>query len=474
LNDIDVQTPRQRRKANKRLARQVAKQAKKPKRVLRRIIIWFLVLAILAGLGVAGYTGYKLLSAGGAVFQGNIFEILRVEPLKKDSNGRSNFLILGTSEDNPGHEGANLTDSMMILSLSQSQKDVFMFSIPRDLYVEYKMACPAGYMGKINSYFMCTNDGDTEADEQDRLTKTSDFIGEIFGIDIQYAVRVNHTVIKEAVDAVGGVDVDIQGSDGAPGVLDRNFDWRCNYKCYLVKYDNGVHHLDGEKALFLSMARGSIAPTYGLGSNFDREQNQQKIIIALKEKAMTTGILTNLAAITQMIDALGNNLRTNIQTNEIRTLMQLASEIKTEDVYMLSLVDESSPVVKTGNYREQSVVMPSKGMFDYSEIRSYLAKKLSNDPIASEGAPVIVLNGSSRIGAAQTLADELESLGFNVIEVDNANSKDYEKTTIYQIGSGNLKTAAKLAEKFSTTIDANQPAFYVSIDSGFVIVVGAE
>ena len=84
---------------------------------------------------------------------------------------------------------------------------------------------------------------------------------------------------EKIIDAVGGVDIDIQGSNGAPGVLDRNFDWRCNYKCYMVKYDNGVHHLDGERALFLAMARGSVEPTYGLGnSNFDREKNQQKII----------------------------------------------------------------------------------------------------------------------------------------------------------------------------------------------------
>jgi anionic cell wall polymer biosynthesis LytR-Cps2A-Psr (LCP) family protein len=348
-----------------------------------------------------------------------------------------------------------------------------MFSVPRDLYVEYEMACVAGYSGKINSYFSCVNSDDTKEAEQERLATTQKFIGDIFGLDIQYGVHVNHTVIKQAVDAVGGVDVDVQGSNGDSGVLDRNFDWRCNYKCYLVKYDNGVHHLDGEHALFLSMARGDIAPTYGLGnSNFDREKNQQKIIIALKEKAMSTGTLTNLSAVTKLIDAVGDNLRTNIQTNEIRTLMQIANEVKTSDIHTLSLIGDENNLVKSGDYYGASVVMPSAGIFDYSEIQAFVAKNLSSNPIVREAALIVVLNGTGQTGYGQTKADALTAEGYTVSLVDNAPEGVYSSVEIYQIGEGNSSTAEKLASLYDVVIKKTAPPIAVDSDVGFVIIFG--
>lgn len=417
---------------------------------------------------------YKVVIAGGNIFKGNIMDMFKMKELKQDENGRSNFLIVGTSEDDPGHGGALLTDSILVVSIDQTNKNIVMFSVPRDLYVEFGMACNSGYSGKINEYFICSNDGETKEDEQDRLSKTQAFIGDIFGIDIQYGIHVNHTVIKEVVDAIGGVDVDIQGSNGDPGILDRNFDWRCNYTCYLVKYDNGVHHLDGEHALFLAMARGDVSPTYGLGnSNFDREKNQQKILTAIKEKAMTTGILTNLSAVTKIIDALGDNLRTNIATDEIQTLMKIANDTKTDDIYSVSLVDDDDPVVATGMYGGSSVVMPKVGVYDYSEIQALIAKNLSNDPVIREAAPIQVLNGSGQVGLAQTEADELEAEDFVIASVGNAPDGTYEKIEIYQIGSGNTATANKLADKYGVKIKTTEPPATVEDDVKFVIIIGA-
>jgi hypothetical protein len=241
----------------------------------------------------------------------------------------------------------------------------------------------------------------------------------------------------------------------------------------LVKYDNGVHHLDGEHALFLSMARGDIAPTYGLGnSNFDREVNQQKIMMALKDKAMTTGILTNLDAVTKLIDALGNNLRTNIKTDEIRTLMQIASEVKTSDVHTLSLVGDDNAVVKTGSYGDASVVMPSAGIYNYNEIQSFIRKNLSSDPVIREASPIVVLNGTGQSGYGKTKAEEMTTAGYNVVLVDNAPDGTYEPVEIYQIGTGNKATAEKLSAKFKVTIKKTAPPLVVNGNVRFVIIFG--
>lgn len=457
--------------------RKQAKQQKlnkKPKskfrKILKRVIIFIVVVLLAFGI----YTGVKLFLASNNMFSGNIFQAFKAEPLQQDSNGRSNFLILGTSEDDPGHDAPNLTDSILVLSIDQKNYNAYVFSVPRDLYVEYGQACSAGYSGKINSYFYCANDGETDADEQDRLTKTQELVGNIFGLDIQYGVHVNYTVVKQAVDAVGGIDVDIQGSNGAEGVMDRHFDDQCNYTCYLVKYDNGVHHLDGQQALNLARVRGDSSPTYGLSrSNFDREINQQKIMIALKNKAVSGGTLTNFSKVSKLIDALGNNLRTNIQTKEIRTLIDVASKAKSSDVHMLAFIGDDSHYMTTGSYGDAgSVVMPSLGIYDYSDIQKFLKQSLSSNPIEREAAPIVVLNGSGTEGLGRTKADALTAGGYNISIVDNAPEGTYEPVEVYQIGEGNSGTAAKLTKLYNVTIKTTDPPIAINDDIRFVIIFG--
>ena len=344
------------------------------------------------------------------------------------------------------------------------------------------MACNSGYQGKINEYFNCVNtDWKSKSAEDERLTKTRQFIGGIFGLDIQYAVHVNNTVIKQAVDAVGGIDVDIQGDGDVPygvkagSILDRNFDWRCNYTCNLVKYSPGVHHLDGTHALFLAQARGDTAPTYGLArSNFDREVNQQKIIVALKEKAATSGTFTNPAKVTSLLDALGNNLRTNFETKEIRTLMRLGSEIDSKNINRINLSDGDNAVVETGDYGGASVVIPSAGAFNYTQIQAFIKKHLSSNEVTREGANVTVLNGSGAAGVAQTQADKLSAAGFTVNTVDTAPAGTYAAVEVYQIGTGMAKTKAKLESTFNIKVKTTAPPVSVADGTNFVVIFGKD
>ncbi|MGB4420310.1 MAG: LCP family protein [Candidatus Saccharimonadales bacterium] len=474
LSQIDEQPAKANKKLTRKQRKLLRKMSKKQQTKKRKIAKWLSIVFVVILLFIGGYIAYRLISAGGNIFQGNILNIFQNKPLKQDENGRSNFLILGTSEDDPGHGGGDLTDSILVVSLDQNKKNIYIFNVPRDLYVEYGEACLAGYSGKINAYFSCSDSGTTAKAEQNRLKKTQKFIGDIFGLDIQYGVHVNHTVIKEVVDAIGGIDVDIQGSNGDPGILDRNFDWRCNYTCYLVKYDNGVHHLDGEHALYLAQARGDIAPTYGLGnSNFDREKNQQKILVAVKDKATSTGTLTNLSAVSKLIDALGNNLRSNISTDEIRTIMNVLNDTDQKNIHTISLVTEGESVVKTGVYGGASVVMPAAGIYNYQAIQTYIKKKISSDEAILEAAPIAVLNGSGQAGVAQSEADRLSKLGLTISFIGNVPEGDYSGITIYQVGSGYTATVSKLQSLYNISISKETPPVNLASDIKFIIIIGS-
>lgn len=461
---------------DKKLSRkQRRKTNKKPMTRNRRIVKWAIIGVVLLALGVGGYFAYKAFSNGSKVFQGNILDAFtQSAPLKQDSNGRSNILIFGTAEDDEGgeHGGANLTDSLMVLSVDQTRKDAYMISLPRDLWVEYAETCTVGDQGKLNAAYFCASDDGVNEEAGAKALQTK--IGEITGLDLQYNVHLNFTAVVEAVNAVGGVDIKVESEDPR-GILDRNFDWKCNYQCYYVNYKNGeVAHMDGDHALAFSRARNANGG-YGLpNGNFDREKNQQKVIVALREKAVSAGTMTNLGAVTGLMDALGNNLRTNFDAKEIRTLMTLGNDINTDQIRSISLVDEDVALVTTGNVGGQSVVRPIAGLFNYRDIKAHIREQLSSDPVTKEKAGIDVLNGSSTAGVAQRQADKLNEQGFIINDVGNAPEGQYDKVTIYQIGTGNPATAAKLKEVYGVEVRATAPPFQVIGDAKFVVVFGTD
>ena len=451
------------------------RKPKGPKSSRRKWIKRVAILLAVVFIAGAGYFAYKTIIASGNVFQN--------QPLKQDANGRSNILILGTSEDDPGHQGANLTDSMMILSIDQNKKNAYMISIPRDMEVQYGRACMSGYAGKINVYYSCVHDDKEGVDaDRDALKEEASFVGDIFGLDIQYGVNVNYTVMRELVNAVGGsITVTIESRDPR-GQMDSNFDWKCGVgdrkvsraqvlkRCppngHFIDYPNGPVKLDAEHALYLAQARGDLPPTYGFEqSNFDREKNQQKIIKALREKAVSAGTLADFGKVSSIIDALGNNLRTTFETKEFRTLVSLAQDIQSDNIKSISLIDGDNPVMNgDGN--------PTAGKYQYKAIRALIQKKLSADPVIQEEAPIVVLNGSGVAGVAQTEADKLEDAKYTIADIANAPAGTYPHYTLYQVGSGNTGTAAALKKRYGIEITKGTPPITVDSTVRFVLIVG--
>jgi anionic cell wall polymer biosynthesis LytR-Cps2A-Psr (LCP) family protein len=449
-----------------------------PKPRWRKIVKRLLLFLLLVGVVGAGWIGIKAILAGGKVFKGDIFGIVQQKDLKMDTEGRTNMLVLGTSEDDPGHQGAHLTDSIMIVSLDQKKKNAYMISIPRDLEVQYGMACAAGYSGKINGYFDCVNnDWTSSSAEDERQEKSREFFGDIVGLDIQYSVHVNYTVMRDIVKALDGITVTIESPDSR-GQMDGNFDWKCGTtyavrlkncppRGHFIDYPNGPVTLDAEHALYLAQARGDTEVNWGFpNSNFDRERNQQKILVAIKEKALSTGTLTNVSKVTGLIDALGNNLRTNFDTSEIRTLMALGNDIPSSAIESIDLL--KGEVVNAS-------AQPTAGQYSYGAIQAYIKKTINATPVTKEAAHIVVLNASGVTGAAQKEADKLEELGMVVDSVDNApEGTTLTQNTFYHVSKNDQpKTAAALKSRYGTTSLATSgtPVIDLADTTDFVIVI---
>lgn len=340
------------------------KSGKKKWSKKRKIIVSIIVAVLFLMAGVGAYV-FLVLDKATSMFEGNIFDLVQNAKLKQDKNGRSNFLIFGNSEDEVGHGGAMLTDSLMVVSVDQEKKDVKMFSLPRDLWVKYNEPCSVGYQGKINAVYMCglenSNNDKKVAAEKLRAT-----VNKITGVDVQYSVMADWTAVREVTNVLEGIDVDIYADD--PRGL---YDYATE-----LKLSQGKHHLNGEQALALARARNSHGG-YGLSkSNFDREKNQQRIVMAMREKALNVGVLSNPDKVFRIMDSLNENIKTNVSKSEVRTILDIAKNMKGK----MKSIDTAS-LYKTGNIRGASVVLPAEATnynpFEYDELQSYLKKKLS-------------------------------------------------------------------------------------------------
>ena len=370
-------------KLEKELAKDRKRLKKKTKKEKTSIPLWTKILivvlsSIIVLMIAAAIFGYMLLSHTANVFKGNPMDILIGTELARDENNLTNILIFGTSEDAEGHDGGLLTDSILVASVDQEKKTSKIFSIPRDLWVNYSvpggetMNCVVGTQGKINATYMCAlNEYKNNKDQASRYFAKK--ISEITGLNLQYYISLDWSALRTVVDELGGIDVDVYADDEA-GIHDT---------CQRLDLAKGMNYgLNGSMALKLARARNAgcdEGSDFGLSrSNFDREINQQRIFNAIKNKAFSIGVLGKPTKVIRLIDSLGNNVKTNITMAEVRTLIDIATNLNGEV--------ESIPTVEqfgVGRIGIQSVVLPKgastyieSSMFSYGEFQRYLRKKL--------------------------------------------------------------------------------------------------
>ena len=363
--------------------KQTTKKSDKNKVPLWAKIVMIALSVILVLIIMAMTLMYMLLSHSTAVFKGNPMDILISSELKKDENGQTNFLIFGTSEDAKGHGGQELTDSILVASINQEHKTAKVFSVPRDLWVNYSvpgsepMSCTVGDRGKINATYLCALEEYKNSMSVSNAKDAASLyfakkISEVTGLSMHYYVAADWGAVKMIVDKIGGIDVDVYADD-EDGIHD---------SCQNIDLKKGMYYnMNGDLAMKLARARNAAcAPgDYGLSrSNFDREINQQRIMNAIKKKVSSIGILMNPGRVMSIIDGLGDNLRTNIVMSEVRTLIDFGTKLE-GGIQPISTVDQFG----TGRIGLSSVVIPagastySEGsLYDYTNFQKYLRSQI--------------------------------------------------------------------------------------------------
>jgi LCP family protein required for cell wall assembly len=357
-------------------------EPEKPKRPVKKVVLWTISIILLIGIFTGGWVAWKLLANEVKVFGwGGLFSLLHKTKLKGEDEGHVNILLAGNSADDANHGGATLTDSIMIVSVNTKAKTAFMLSVPRDLYVNI----PGNGYAKINEAYQDGEQGKFDEPGYPKggmglLEKT---VSQNFGITFHYYALVDYAAVRDAVNAVGGINVTITSSDPR-GLYDPSPDLN-NNRLPLVKLPNGVNKLNGTQALALARARGNSYGSYGYAtSDFQRTKNQQAILVALKDKAISTGTLANPVKLGQLFDSIGNNVNTDMTLGEARRGYDIGKDIKNSDIKSVGLNDVDGKNLFT-SYRTrlgQSALIPRNGVDDFDEIKS-LVQTLLNPPVAT-------------------------------------------------------------------------------------------
>lgn len=440
---------------------------KKKHKLRRRILITLFLLLIAAGvvLFIWGDSIISRLTNGNSglwdVFGSMMSETV---PFETDEHGRTNVLVFGTegfnmsgstdvggSDDASQHAGSDLTDSIMVISFDQETSDVALLSIPRDLKVS--QAC---FAGKVNEVYTCNNpDGDNEAAGAEALEEQ---LGEILGIDFQYWAHVNWGSLMQIVDALGGITV----------TLDE--DIADYYNTGMVVSAGVPTTIDGYHAVALARAR------YGTqGGDFTRGNSQQKIVEGIVQKMIDNGV--GFTEAINLLNILGDNLRTNFSSDNIKAGLSLMSGFNPADIRQVPLVDYDNNIyyVTTAEIGGVSFVIPNAGAGMYREIQAYVDKMFSSNPVVREGATIAIYNATEASGVAGAEQNRLEDDGYTVSEIDDAAVGDCaEKYCVFVMDESMTATKSALEERYgiSAKSAAELPQDIYPGNASIVIVIG--
>lgn len=337
-------------------------------------------------------------------------------PPFKTTDDRVNILLLGNGGGT--HDGADLTDSIMVASYNVKTQSAVFISLPRDIWLPETNS-------KINAIY------EKGKAKGVGLSYTEQSIGNLLGIPIHYAVRLDFSGFVKAIDEVGGVDVDvantfddylypIEGKEGdlcgyteqekdfsadeakalnidsgkrkvliAPdgkiatdsAVEDKGYQYfSCRYEH--IHFDKGITHMDGTTALKFVRSRHGLGVE---GSDFARSARQQKVIEGFRKKVLSLETLANPKKVAGLISAFGQSFETDIPAEGIIALYGTSKNMTSTTNIVLSNGGPNALLVNPplSDYGGAWVLVPKDKT--YGEIKAFVAKTLKGD--SSESTP---------------------------------------------------------------------------------------
>jgi LCP family protein required for cell wall assembly len=429
---------------------------KNKKRKIKGIIITTVVVAILLVGGFFGLSAYKSIKNIFADDGSGIFSLFngngRTQYLKGEANGRINVLLLGVGDK--GHDGETLSDTIIMASYDTKTKAVAMFSLPRDLYVQipgngYKKINEAHAYGESNK---STDGGPAVARET---------VQKVVDQTIHYYVRVDFSGLLELVDALGGVTVDVENT-----FCDYAYPTERKGDTSKVCFDKGKQNMNGTKALQYSRSRHALGVE---GSDFARSKRQQRLLVAIKEKAFSSSTLMNPKKLLDIVTTLGDHIKTDASMSDMTRVIELAKGVDTGNIINKNF--DNSPegmLVSSSDTAAGYILKPITGNF--KAIQAVIKNIFSQVVMREEKASIALYNGTYNTGLAKRLAESMTKDGYTITTSADSTVKNVTKTIIVDYTDGKKPaTIAALEDMFGVKAvkeTSSTPTFDIKVTVG--------
>ncbi len=371
-------------------------------------------------------------------------------------DGRLNILILGIGGD--GHDGPQLTDTILLASYDRSQKKLGLVSIPRDL------AYPLGdakfeKINSVNAY------AELDAPGQG-AEKTAVAFSKLFETRIDRVVKIDFKGFEAFIDAMGGVDVTVEKTftdtqfptdDSGPTPNQ----WTS------VTFTKGVEHMDGHRALTYARSRHAAG---GEGSDFARSRRQQLVIKAVRDRLLSIGTLANPKKLTDLWTAISSHVQTDFSVWDLLTLAPEAGRVSDLAITTQVMTDDPTGELVAGTVDGAFMLFPRRS--DWSEIRAIVANPFESkhalaDAQRAKNVLLEIKNGTTRSGYAAQVAATLERDGYDVLATGNAQERNYERTVIYDLTNGTkLDELVKLKKSLNANVASVSPTKEILHEDG--------
>ncbi len=319
--------------------------AKSPKKKGSKLMakLCKLLIAVAVIMAVVGFGLYQLV--GFAYGKMTFREVESMASLPMKEQGVVNILLIGNDSRENGEDGRS--DAMILLSISDRTKKIYMTSLLRDIYVEI----PGYDNNRLNAAYSF---GGAEL-----LMKT---IEKNFDIPVHRYMLVNFEAFAGLVDAVGGVDLELTTDEivFVNGYLSE-YNRLTNRPEGTDNMDvnaSGLVHLNGPQALAYSRNRY-------IGTDFGRTERQRKVLTEVIGK-LPKAVLTNAGG---LIDGLMSNLTTNLTQFECFRLSLMAGKLLTYEI-----VSDSIP--QPGAYNNATIRNMAVLELDFQANIAYLKEKI--------------------------------------------------------------------------------------------------
>lgn len=456
---------------------------------LIKLFLWFLFLSFLTAVIYGFFLIWKVNQTENKVtlFKNSPSSLLDTfknislsskSELKGEDTGRINILLLGIA--GKGNPGENLSDTIMLASLDTINNRVALLSLPRDLYASVP---ENGTQMKINSMYQYGKNL-SPGNLQEAITPLQKTLEEITSLEINYWVILNFEGFKKIIDAVGGINIMNERDIFDPSYPGPNY----SYQTFELK-KGFYNNLDGETALKYARMRHNDPE-----GDFGRAKRQQQVLQSTRNKIFSTETFFNPNALNDLFNALGENIKTNIQPYEFGSFLSLIKNLDTSNI-INTVVDawDKNSLLKVSHlfYKDirAFILVPRAG--NWSEIQELAQNifdtekiKRRREEIAKENASVSILNQSGASNVGEKIEKLLrESFGYkNVTKIypsaDKENSSS-EKSLLCDFSSKNNPfTLDELATKIPAEIAEaeNNPCnlFLNDTKTDILVIIGKD